>query len=112
LSGYQMLSVLVLDENIITLEQERLPFLPSLTEFSVASNALNNVETFMDNCSASLPQLAILNTLGNPMNPTGTGMKHHVYNYRIYCISRLPSLRTLDHIDVTLEEYKHSKSIQ
>ena len=89
-----------------------MPVLPQLTTLSVSSNSITNIELFLNKIVVCFPKLKWLSTLGNEACPRLDRLEHRYYNYRIYVISRLKFLKTLDASDVTDAERSHAVWIQ
>lgn len=109
LVGFTQLHTLFLDHNSIT-SQTTFPHLPSIQTLSLRYNVIRTLEPFIVNLSWSFPNLVRLDLEGNEAAPS-RAKPHFHYNYRIYCISKLKKLTSLDSYDVTIEEKQHASWI-
>jgi hypothetical protein len=111
LSGFEELRELVLDHNALS-QHTRFPHLPKLTSLSVNHNHISQIDLFITHLvEAQIKKLKFLSILGNVANPSFDRLEHRYYNFRIYIISKLQTLRILDSRDVTEDERKHSAAI-
>jgi hypothetical protein len=109
LVGFSQVHTLLLDHNAIT-SQTTFPHLPSVHTLSLRYNVIRTLEPFIVNLSWSFPNMVRLDLEGNEAAPN-RGKPHFHYNYRIYCISKLKRLTSLDSYDVTIEEKQHASWI-
>eukprot|EP00026_Physarum_polycephalum_P005791 Phypoly_transcript_05829.p1 GENE.Phypoly_transcript_05829~~Phypoly_transcript_05829.p1 ORF type:complete len:609 (+),score=103.80 Phypoly_transcript_05829:262-1827(+) len=109
LTGFFQLHTLQLDHNSIT-SQTTFPHLPSIHTLSLRYNVIRTLEPFIVNLSWSFPSMVRLDLEGNEAAPS-RAKPHFHYNYRIYCISKLKRLTSLDSYDVTIEEKQHASWI-
>eukprot|EP00043_Microstomoeca_roanoka_P006876 m.66724 g.66724 ORF g.66724 m.66724 type:complete len:156 (+) comp13604_c0_seq3:262-729(+) len=107
LSPYKNIASLVLDHNSLT-SHVQFPFLPKLKRIWINNNKIDNLVLFIDKLAAQFPDLVELSMMNNPAAPSylNGGTKDQNTMYRLYVISRLPKLETLDHIKITAEERK------
>jgi microcompartment protein CcmK/EutM len=102
---FTKLETLVLDSNEIT-SHTKFPPLPSLRTLWVNRNKITNLAAFISQLVASVPNLRYLSMLNNTACPNylnGGSLKQY-RDYRLYVISRLRNLDTLDDKPVTDEE--------
>ncbi|EGD79383.1 hypothetical protein PTSG_09793 [Salpingoeca rosetta] len=107
LKTFTNLESLVLDNNKIGTHVQ-FPFLPHLTRLWLNNNEVDNLVIFIDKVAVQFPKLKELSMLNNPAAPSffNGGTKDEYHAYRLYVISRIPTLEVLDQSKVTVEERK------
>ncbi|KYQ99854.1 leucine-rich repeat-containing protein (LRR) [Tieghemostelium lacteum] len=105
LEGFPLLTTLVLDNNKLT-SHCKFANLPKLHTLWINSNSINNLSVFIDKLLVAFPNLKVLSMLKNEACPNffnGHSLKEYK-DYRMYVISKLKNLHTLDVTPVTTEE--------
>lgn len=110
ISRFKHLEILILDSNLMT-NKTKFFNLKRLKTLSVNKNELENLPQFMNTVQRCFPNLQHLSCLGSPLCPNylNGGKPSQYEDYRLYVISRLPHLRSLDHQEVSSEEKQKSQ---
>eukprot|EP00771_Trimastix_marina_P001853 gnl/Trimastix_PCT/2959.p2 GENE.gnl/Trimastix_PCT/2959~~gnl/Trimastix_PCT/2959.p2 ORF type:complete len:248 (+),score=67.22 gnl/Trimastix_PCT/2959:881-1624(+) len=107
---FTALEDLVLDNNQLVSEQH-FPNLPSVTTLWVNNNKIADIKAFLDAVCPAFSHLTYLSTLKNSAcpHPLTGGNEDDYRRYRLYVLSRLPSLNFLDSAPCTPEEIAEAK---
>jgi Leucine-rich repeat (LRR) protein len=107
------LETLVLDANELH-SHSAFTHLVALRTLSVNANHIESLPTFVDTVAAAFPRLAHLSMLRNAACPNffvAGGSPRAYADYRLFVVSRVPSLVSLDGSPVTPEERAEAKRV-
>ena len=109
---FEKLQTLVLDHNKVA-ESVVFPRHETLTTLWLNFNAIGTLFPFADNLSHSFPKLLYLSMMGNPGAPSfvNDGKFHDYVMYRLYLVSRIPTLTYLDDRSVEKDEKEEAKTM-
>ena len=109
---FEKLQTLVLDHNKVA-ETVVFPRHETLTTLWLNFNSIDHLFPFADNLSHSFPKLHYLSMMGNPGAPSfvNDGKFHDYVMYRLYIISRVPTLTYLDDRSVEKDEKQEAKTM-